>query len=276
MQNIDPAGEILQAFVFPNWGGLAAIAWQGCSIAGQGTLQIVVSVDRTQYFIRYLPVSHAVEEHYIQDFQPFTIAGLTTQADFYDIIQAPIREMIKECRSEQQIMLSLYWALSSHSLNWNYYPLQTSIKTPREMYAQLEKIGIAPITLGGKIDSILEWQPWARISPLVNRLDSGVSTIMNTYHVSGPNSRININSHDQSINNVTITPQDLFRDIKSLIEASETEETKRTELLVRLAEMERTQRSPAFLQHYTAFMSLAADHMSILAPLLPALSELLH
>jgi hypothetical protein len=51
---------------------------------------------------------------------------------------------------------------------------------------------------------------------------------------------------------------------------------RRAELLSHADELERAQGTPSYLERYKAFVDLAAAHVAVIAPFLPALTQLLH
>jgi hypothetical protein len=52
-------------------------------------------------------------------------------------------------------------------------------------------------------------------------------------------------------------------------------EPDRTEILTILDALEAAQNQPSFLQRYTEFISFASNHVTVIAPFMPALAELL-
>jgi hypothetical protein len=103
--------------------------------------------------------------------------------------------------------------------------------------------------------------------------ESGKTT--NVYHVYGHNPHWNLNSVDSSVNTVTLTNDQLFVHLKEEIAAKVTQAEERDTLLGRLEALERAQNTPSFGQRYTEFISTAANHMEIIAPFIPALTEIL-
>ena len=97
----------------------------------------------------------------------------------------------------------------------------------------------------------------------------------NVYHVYGNNPRVNVHSTDQSVNVVTTTSEQVFlrlpEEIRSRVPAEQ-----QTEILARLDALEGAQNTPSFAQKYTEFIAMAANHMALVAPFIPALTELLH
>lgn len=96
-----------------------------------------------------------------------------------------------------------------------------------------------------------------------------------TYNVTGPNARVNINSHDHSTNTVTFEPAPVFADLRQSVLEAVAEEGERAKLLAGIEAMEDGHRTHAFVNRYKDFIALAANHMTIVAPFLPALSALL-
>ena len=94
------------------------------------------------------------------------------------------------------------------------------------------------------------------------------------YNISGTNARVNIQSVDTSMNLVAVEPTELFKKIRETI-ASAVPESRAPELLGRVDAMEAAQGTPDFMVRYREFIALAADHLTVLAPFLPALTEML-
>jgi len=104
---------------------------------------------------------------------------------------------------------------------------------------------------------------------------AAASPVTNIYHLNGHGSRFNINSNDSSINHIVVNDSELFEGLRQTISSAALEDSIRTALLSGVAELETAKGQPSFLQKYVAFMSTAADHMTLLAPFIPALSSLL-
>ena len=90
--------------------------------------------------------------------------------------------------------------------------------------------------------------------------------------MTGNNSRVNISSVDNSKNTVKLeTP---FAEIVQAIE-NNVEGEEGADLVSAVHEMKRTQGTGGYTAAYQHFVSLAANHMNLVAPFLPALTELL-
>jgi hypothetical protein len=99
------------------------------------------------------------------------------------------------------------------------------------------------------------------------------STII--YSLNGDNSRFNINSADSSTNIIQQAPQELFQAIRETIQAKLGSHADRDTLLTRIEALEKAVSEKTFAQRYAEFMSLAADHITVFAPFMPALAQLL-
>lgn len=95
------------------------------------------------------------------------------------------------------------------------------------------------------------------------------------YNLYGPNSRINNNSIDSSMNVVNTSPEDLFSKLRETIAAEVEDASKKAQLLNHVDELEKTRGTAAYLEKYKAFMSVLADHIGVLSPFLPALAQML-
>lgn len=101
------------------------------------------------------------------------------------------------------------------------------------------------------------------------------SKTTNVYHVYGHNPHWNFNSQDHSVNTVTVTNDQLFAQMKELISAEVLETEERAALLGRLEALQQSQNTPSFSHRYTEFIASAANHMGLIAPFIPALTEIL-
>lgn len=99
-------------------------------------------------------------------------------------------------------------------------------------------------------------------------------SLSNNYYLTGPNSRVNNNSVDMSTNISHAQTAQLFADLRGAL-GEITDVGQREQLLTNVDEMEASQGSPGFLARYQAFIQNAANHMTVIGPFLPALSQLL-
>jgi hypothetical protein len=98
---------------------------------------------------------------------------------------------------------------------------------------------------------------------------------VNHYNLTGANARFNINSVDSSTNVVSQAPAELFDAIRSAIQTMLPAGQRQQDLLAATAGLEQEAGKPTFGQRYAQFMALAANHMEVLAPFIPALTQML-
>ncbi len=94
------------------------------------------------------------------------------------------------------------------------------------------------------------------------------------YNLNGANTRVNINSTDNSHNVVNMDSSRLFEELRAALNEIENNEEKR-ELRMMVNEMELNQGSPEFNSSYTKFITNAASHMTLISPFIPALSQMI-
>lgn len=92
-------------------------------------------------------------------------------------------------------------------------------------------------------------------------------------HVSGPNARVNLHSTDNSMN--VSVGGDVFGDLATAIHKGVDDEDSRLAIIQAIAAMKAEQGKPSFKDAYRNFMGLAADHLGVILPLLPALAGML-
>lgn len=108
---------------------------------------------------------------------------------------------------------------------------------------------------------------------LMTKRNEGSTTI---YNVQGDNARWNFNSTDKSINVITKSSAEFFTALRECIDAGVAEGEERTKILEAVTVLEQSHGRPSFAQRYTDFIAAAANHMTLLAPFIPALTEMLH
>jgi hypothetical protein len=102
------------------------------------------------------------------------------------------------------------------------------------------------------------------------------SSVTNVYHVYGHNPRWNVNSQDHSVNVMTVSSELVFTRQREAIANHIAAGDEQQDILNRLSVLEQAEGSRSFAQRYTEFISAAANHMTLLAPFIPALAEMLH
>lgn len=91
--------------------------------------------------------------------------------------------------------------------------------------------------------------------------------------VTGQNSRVNIGSHDASLN--VAIGGDVFSEVRQALANAGIEATALAQLNKRVAAMEAAENKTSFTQAYQAFIGSLADHIGVMTPLLPALTAIL-
>jgi hypothetical protein len=100
--------------------------------------------------------------------------------------------------------------------------------------------------------------------------------ITNVYHVYGHNPHWNVNSYDASTNVVTVSHDQVFANLRKEIISRVSPGGEQDAILERLSSLEKAENTPSFAQRYTDFIAVAANHMQLIAPFIPALTEMLH
>jgi hypothetical protein len=95
------------------------------------------------------------------------------------------------------------------------------------------------------------------------------------YNLIGPNSRVNIQSLDSSTNIVDVETSGLFEALRGTLENAIADEALRQRLRKAVDAMQTTVGTRSFSERYKDFIGLAADHVTVFAPFLPALTQLL-
>ena len=98
-------------------------------------------------------------------------------------------------------------------------------------------------------------------------------SVINVFNISGPNARVYFRSQDRSTNIANITPDEVFRELREIIASNIQQQAERSELLSKVDELERTRGTGGFVQKYSEFVGLAANHLALFTPLIPALTQ---
>lgn len=97
-------------------------------------------------------------------------------------------------------------------------------------------------------------------------------TIIN--NVPGNNARVNINSTDNSINSNSQTSHTIFANLME-VTSSISDDAEKRRLQEAILKMEKCHKTEGFISSYKDFIAVASNHMTLFAPLLPALATLL-
>ena len=96
-----------------------------------------------------------------------------------------------------------------------------------------------------------------------------------TYNLHGHNSRVNNQAVDLSTNTVTFNPNDVFLELKRAIELHVPHDGGQDVLLQEVSAMEDTRGTEEYLPQYQKFIQAAANHMTLVAPFIPMLTQFL-
>jgi hypothetical protein len=95
-----------------------------------------------------------------------------------------------------------------------------------------------------------------------------------TVHVSGQNARFNVGSIDSSSNVITSNQGVVFEEARKAIAENIGGDAKDT-LLTKLDELQKAANTPSYAARYREFIQTAADHVTVLGPVLAALATFL-
>ncbi len=95
------------------------------------------------------------------------------------------------------------------------------------------------------------------------------------YNLLGPNSRVNIQSVDASTNVVDVGSEELFEKLKADVRESIFDRAVVDQLCQKVDELKEAKGTPGFTSKYQEFIAIAADHITLLAPFIPALTQML-
>ena len=95
------------------------------------------------------------------------------------------------------------------------------------------------------------------------------------YNLIGPNARVNIQSKDSSTNILNVEPADLFQNLRTTINDSITDSELATRLVGHVDTMEAAVGTQDFSERYKEFIGSAANHMTLVGPFLPAMTQFL-
>ena len=95
------------------------------------------------------------------------------------------------------------------------------------------------------------------------------------YNLIGPNARVNIQSSDSSTNVVSVESAVLFDNLREAIRKSSLDSTVARQLIQNVNAMQSAVGTKTFGERYKEFIAVAADNMTLVAPFLPALTQLL-
>lgn len=96
-----------------------------------------------------------------------------------------------------------------------------------------------------------------------------------TIHQHGAQSRVNLNSTDNSQNVLSLSEQKVFSEVRKALQQGVPNGDELQKVLARLDEFESAVHKPTCLEKFQAFINDAASYMTLLAPFMPALAAML-
>jgi Flp pilus assembly secretin CpaC len=147
-------------------------------------------------------------------------------------------------------VLALYRRLRAPGINWRVIDTEDIVQEDTFIHfeARVEKINLA----GQPTRPVLK--------------------VGNTFNLHGPHSRVNIQSLDSSVNISHHVSENVFADIRQVVQTQVQNEEERTQILNNLNELEAAKGTDTFTQKYQSFIASAANHMTLLAPFMLPLS----
>jgi hypothetical protein len=188
-------------------------------------------------------------------------SALLEGVELHDI---PIDDVSDSILKELEQMKTDLVRTSSHSLE--RLPYLRTIRMGPYMGSELERAGSRALS---EIRANMERKRLRKKQAAVSQ------NVTNVYHVYGHNPRWNTNSTDNSVNIVSITQEEIFAALNQDIVEKIQDGEEQSDILQRLDALEKAQGTKLFAERYTDFISAAANHMTLIAPFIPALSELL-
>jgi hypothetical protein len=172
------------------------------------------------------------------------------------------------------------WCANLDDHTRRYVDLQQHVDKPGTPWAVRQMIGLweKQIKLLREVNSMVNLLKQTDIYRVekgeikvtdLNKQNVNVGVIGNVH-----GSKINVGSTDNSTT-INISTHQVFTNIKDALSKSETPATEKQALIKSVDAMESEVGNPTFLQRYQDFIAAGANHMTILAPFIPALTSLL-
>ncbi len=98
----------------------------------------------------------------------------------------------------------------------------------------------------------------------------GAGTVINVH--GSPQAHVNLQSTDASVSVLDAQAQVVFEDLRRVVRA-QLPDPERAQLIDRIAALEAVKGKAGFLERYKEFMELAAAHITVIGPFLPALTQ---
>ncbi len=96
-----------------------------------------------------------------------------------------------------------------------------------------------------------------------------------TFNLQGTHARVNIDSNDNSVNISNQNTENVFADMRQVIQTQIQNEQEKTKILSKLDELEKSVGKKEFTQKYKDFIGTVADHISLIVTFIPYLTKML-
>lgn len=107
-----------------------------------------------------------------------------------------------------------------------------------------------------------------------SKMDDPQARTQVVFNLTGPGARINMDSVDQSTNVIEVNSERLFAELRGIL-GREADGDELRRLQEKVDELEAAMGTSGFAAKYADFIALAANHVTALAPVMPALAQLL-
>jgi len=174
---------------------------------------------------------------------------------------------------------SVYGEVPAHSVDWIRQVMNAHFGSFAEAIASSQKEPIFKRAVrGAAVESLRTLE--IALAPHRIRAAEGLKPKATThqttvYNITGVNSRVNIDSVDSSTNIVNTDVTQLFASMRSAVDAGSIDESAREALHSRIDKMEAAIGTKSFAHTYADFMQLAANHLTVFKPFLPALVQMM-
>ena len=141
----------------------------------------------------------------------------------------------------------------------------------RAMMRDLKEKGYIITSWAGNVPYIIEFNEKAYTidEEGITEMKSGTYIINNI-----TNGNANINSIDNSVRNIHITNNEMELFEKMLKVASDIAEEDRNDIIMAIEDMRNEFGKPSLKERYYKFIEVAANHMALFAPFIPAITEM--
>ncbi len=95
------------------------------------------------------------------------------------------------------------------------------------------------------------------------------------FNLQGTHARVNFNSNDNSVNISHQNTENVFADMRQVIQNQIQNESDKAQILSKIDELEKSVGTKEFLTKYQEFIGTTADHISLIAMFIPYLTKLL-